>query len=71
MTKDEKDAEKIKALAAAVYCELCIASRAERYVRQIAGKHYNHPAFKKYMADMALEVPLDEFLARTATKGMI
>lgn len=64
MTDEEREAERIKSLASAVYRQLDEAQRAEDYVRTITGRHGQHPAFKAYMDEMLLSARLDEFLAR-------
>lgn len=64
MTEDEKEAERIKMLASAVYREIVHSNRSEDYVRMIVRKHGEHPAFKKYMREMGLTETLDEFVSR-------
>lgn len=64
MSEEERIAEKAKSLAGSVYRQLDEAQRAEDYVRAIAETWGNHPAFKQYMADLALTGRLAEFLAR-------
>ena len=70
MTDIEKDNERVRALASAVYHDLEIAARAEGYVRQIVERHGNHPAFAAYMREMHLDSRLAEFVSRPeATKA--
>jgi hypothetical protein len=47
-----------------VYRALDAAQSQEDYVRLLASKHGNHPAFKTYMSEMLLTDRLAEFMAR-------
>ena len=64
MTDEEREAERIKSLASSVYRSLDEARRQEDYVRTLAKKHGDHPAFKTYMREMGLEGRLSEFMSR-------
>ncbi len=64
MTPEEREAERIRNLAAAVYGAMDRLAEAETYIRQITAKHGTHPAFTKYMTEMLLKERLAEVLAR-------
>jgi hypothetical protein len=64
MTDEQREAERIRSLASAVYRALDAAQSQEDYVRLLAAKHGNHPAFKAYMSEMLLTDRLAEFMAR-------
>jgi hypothetical protein len=68
MTDDEREAERVKMLASAVYREMSHARRSEDYVRTIVGKHGDHPAFTEYMREMCLTETLNEFVSRPALR---
>jgi hypothetical protein len=69
MTDAEKKAERVKALASAVYREMHHARRSENYVRTIAVKHGEHPAFQEFMREMCLTDALEEFLSRPTLRS--
>lgn len=64
MTDQEREAERIRSLASAVYRAMDAAQREEDYVRLIAKRHGDHPAFREYMRGMLLEGRLAEVVAR-------
>lgn len=64
MTDAERENERVKSLASAVYRQLDEAERAEGYVRTASSKWGEHPAFQEYMREMLLTERLAEFLAR-------
>ncbi len=64
LTEKERDAERVRSLASAVYRSLDAAQKEEDYVRQIAKRHSEHPAFKQYMSEMLLAERLAEFMSR-------
>jgi len=63
MTNAEREAEHVKALAAACFQQMTLASQAHTCVAQIHAKWGNHPAFKAYLKDMALELWMKRFIA--------
>lgn len=63
MTADEKEAELAKALAAACFRQMTLASEAHNYVSTVHAKWGDHPAFSEYITEMGLDHWLSEFLA--------
>ena len=65
MTDEQREDERIKSLASAAYRALDAAEFHEDYVRTIAARHGEHPAFKQYMHEMLLTGRLEEFIKRS------
>ncbi len=64
MTPEQIEAEHVKAMASAAYSELTILRRSANSIEQIVARHWDHPAFQRYMTDMGLTDAFNEFRKR-------